>query len=43
MHEHNFFHASFTTAIKANLILGLAVHLQLTMMKGLVFGGKEFN
>lgn len=39
MHEH----ASFTTAIKANLILGLAVHLQLTMMKGLAFGGKEFN
>lgn len=43
MHEHNLFHPSFTTAIKANLVLGLAVHFQMTMMKGLAFGGKEFN
>lgn len=43
MHKHNLFHASFTTAIKANLVLGLAVHFQLTMMKDLAFGGKEFN
>lgn len=43
MHEHNLFRASFTRAIKANLVLGWAVHFQLTVMKGFAFGGKEFN
>lgn len=43
MYEYNLFHASFTLAIKANLVLGLAVHFQLTTMKGLAFGGKEFD
>jgi len=43
MHKRNLLYMNFTITVKANLGLGLSVHFQFTMMKGLVFGGKEFN
>lgn len=43
MHKHNIFHMSFAITVKANLGFGLLVHFQFTMMKGSVFGGKEFS